>query len=113
MRIAILGTNWSQPLKMLRILEIAINGRYESIALPAHLARVKLELEMEALAPELIESSALAPPPPPAMPIDYDQLIALDNHRSYATVDGSSIFIEWRILTESEAVGEHARARTF
>jgi hypothetical protein len=42
------------------------------------------------------------------MPIDYDQLIALDNHRSYATVDGSSIFIEWRILTESEAVGEHA-----
>jgi hypothetical protein len=109
MRIAILGTNWSQPLEMLRILETATNGRYESIALPARLARVKLELEMEALAPESRGSGA---PPPPSMTIDYDQLKAIDNKFSYVTGDGSSILIEWQILTDSQAVGESARART-
>src|ERR1700722_3749114 len=68
LRIAILGTDWSQPVKMLSTIENATMGRYESLALPARLARLRLEMEVEEVAPSLSEAGQLPAKP---LPIQY------------------------------------------
>ncbi|KAF2111606.1 prion-inhibition and propagation-domain-containing protein [Lophiotrema nucula] len=108
MRIAILGTNWAQPIKMLSTLEKATLGRYESIALPARLSRLRLELEMEEATPSLPGPEAI---PEGALPLGYDQMQALNADMSLANFDNKTVLIEWRTLKPSEAAGETGRAR--
>jgi Prion-inhibition and propagation len=108
LRIAILGTDWSQPVKMLSTIENATMGRYESLALPARLARLRLELEIEEIAPSLSEAGRLPASP---LPIQYDQLQSLGMDRSVAVFHNMNVLVEWRNLTASEASGETGRAR--
>ncbi|KAF2474445.1 uncharacterized protein BDR25DRAFT_351996 [Lindgomyces ingoldianus] len=109
MRIAILGANWSKPLQMLQTLEMATVGRYESLALPARLARLRLEMEMEAVAPLSVQPTALPAHP---LAINFDSISTIDDGRSYAKLHEKQILIEWRTLRTSEACGEEGLRRT-
>jgi hypothetical protein len=106
MRIAILGNDWPQPAKMLHALEAATQERYESIALPARLARIRLEYEMEELAPEPATLDTL-----PAQPlaIGFDQLHKIRDQYSTGRFNGSKILVEWRTF-DSKISGERGRA---
>jgi hypothetical protein len=51
MKLAILGTSWPHRREALTAIETATLGSYESIAVPARLARLRLEEDMEIVAP--------------------------------------------------------------
>ena len=108
LRIAILGTNWSQPVKTFHTIEAATVGRYESLALPARLARLRLELEMEEVAPSLSDAGQVPPVP---LSVQHDQLHALEADHSLGNYGGTDILIEWRNLSISELTGERGKAR--
>jgi len=64
-----------------RALENATSGKYESIALPARLARLKLEFEMEELAPLPSEPGPLPAHP---LPVTYEHIAPIDADHSTA-----------------------------
>ncbi|KAL6244857.1 hypothetical protein RBB50_008385 [Rhinocladiella similis] len=108
LRIAILGTNWSRPVQMLSVIENATIGRYESLSLPARLSRLRLQMEMEEVAPSLSEGGELLSEP---LQIQYDRLRSLGMDRSVAMLDNMNVLIEWRNLTAPEAGGERGKVR--
>lgn len=109
LRIVLLGRNWAKPVESFRALENATSGKYESIALPARLARLKLEFEMEELAPLPSEPGPLPARP---LPVTYEQITPIDADHSIAGFHNEKLLIEWRTLKPSEAQGERARLRT-
>lgn len=108
LRIAILGTNWPQPARTFNVIENAMAGRYESLALPARLSRLRLEMEMEEIAPSI---STREQPLTPPLSIQHDQLQPLGAYRSVGKYRGTDILVEWRTLKTSETAGEKGRAR--
>jgi len=109
LRTVLLGRNWGKPVETFRALENATSGKYESIALPARLARLKLEFEMEELAPLPSEPGPLPAHP---LPVTYEHITPIDADHSTATFHNDRLLIEWRTLKPSEAQGERARLRT-
>ena len=108
LRTAILGTNWSQPVKTFHTIESATAGRYESLALPARLARLWLELEIEEVTPSLSDLGQLPPVP---LSVQHNQLHVLEADRSVGKYRDMDILIEWRNLNASELAGEKGRAQ--
>lgn len=106
MRIAILGNDWPRPANMLHALEAATQGRYESIALPARLARIRLEYEMEELAPEPATLDTLPAHP---LAIGFDQLHKVSEQYSTGKFNGSKVLVEWRTF-DFKISGERGRA---
>lgn len=94
---------------MLHILEAATAGQYESLALPARLARLRLELEMEEAAPSPSGPDSLPLHP---LAIGYDMIQSLDADRSCGTFHDTKVLIDWRSLKSAETVGELVNART-
>lgn len=106
MKIAILGTNWQPRGQMLRALHTATVGRHDSIAQPIRLTQLRLELEMEEIAPSPPPSDGISPC---LLPIDYESIHYLDVLHSYAELGNSKVIIEWKTLSGQEATGARGR----
>lgn len=106
MKIAILGTNWAQRGSMLGALHSATAGRYETIALPARLAQLRLEFEMEEIAPSPPTVGGL---PALLLPISHEGLRVLDPSRSCTRFRDSHVVIEWKTPGSMEVTGEPGR----
>ncbi|KAF8247111.1 hypothetical protein K440DRAFT_629819 [Wilcoxina mikolae CBS 423.85] len=106
LKIAILGTNWAQRGSMLGALHSATVSRYESISMPARLARLRLEFEMEEIAPS---PPAVGGLPALSLPISHDGLHTLDPSRSCTRFGNSRVVIEWKTPGSMESTGEPGR----
>ncbi|KAK0716012.1 prion-inhibition and propagation-domain-containing protein [Lasiosphaeris hirsuta] len=107
-KIAILGTNWNHPAKALAAIENATSGLHESIAMPARLSRLRLEMEMEVAAPTLEPGLGSLPQP---LVLAHNQVRPLDFSRSLVRHGGRDMIIEWRHLQAREVSGEKGEAR--
>lgn len=108
MKIAILGTKWVNPTATLASIEGVALSSYNPIAMPARLSRLRLEMELEGVAPTLAGGSLVADPP---LHLAYDKIQPLDSCRSLAKHAGKDIIIEWRLLRPAERKGENGKAR--
>jgi hypothetical protein len=106
MKIALLGTSWNKRPQSLQALFTATEGRYNSLAQSAHLAQLRLEIEMEEVAPSPPSTGGV-----PALPllIGSESLKDLDTTRSYAEFHQSQVIVEWTSLTSKDASGERGR----
>ncbi|KAL4734294.1 hypothetical protein BDV11DRAFT_174908 [Aspergillus similis] len=109
MKLAILGTNWPHRCEALSAIETAASGSYESIAVPARLARLRLEEDMETVAPTVTHNAHPATASPLDLPDDLIQ--GPDSNRCLVRHAGKQILIEWRVLLNNEAAGEMGKAR--